>query len=226
MKLSVQHLQRAYKDATLHAPAGEDSGANAAKDEAVDTRFQHTFERITNTLIEQINALARIANEFSTFARMPTRHIERLDLNDVVQEAGVLMQEEAGTDIAFDLADEPLIVEADREELRRSYINLIKNALQAIPEGRAPVIAVRTRPETQNGRAWAYSEVEDNGAGVPPELQDKIFQPNFSTKTSGTGLGLAVVRKSIEDVGGTVGFETTQGEGTTFWIQLPQAEES
>jgi len=226
MKLSVQHLQRAYKDATLHAAVDARSGTDAAKDEAVDTRFQRTFERITNTLIEQINALARIANEFSTFARMPTRHIERLDLNDVVREAGVLMQEEAGTDITFDLTDEPLIVEADREELRRSYINLIKNALQAVPEDRAPVIAVRTRPDTAKGRAWAYSAVEDNGGGVPPELQNKIFQPNFSTKTSGTGLGLAVVRKSIEDVGGTVGFETTQDEGTTFWIQLPQAEES
>lgn len=223
MKLSVQHLQRAYKDATLH-PIGEGSG-DSAEEKTVDARFHRTFERITTTLIEQINALARIANEFSTFARMPTRHIERLDLNDVVQEAGVLMQEEAGTDIAFDLADAPLIVEADREELRRSYINLIKNALQAIPEDRAPRIAVRTRPETKNGHSWAHSEVEDNGAGVPPELQDKIFQPNFSTKTSGTGLGLAVVRKSIEDVGGTVGFDTTQGAGTTFWIQLPQAEE-
>lgn len=225
MKLSVQHLQRAYNDATLHAPPAAGPAAEAETG-AGAPRFHRTFERITNTLIEQINALARIANEFSTFARMPTRHLERLDLNDVVREAGVLMQEEAGTDITFDLADAPLIVEADREELRRSYINLIKNALQAVPEDRAPAIAVRTRPVTETGQACAYSEVEDNGAGVPPELQDKIFQPNFSTKTSGTGLGLAVVRKSIEDVGGTVGFETSQGTGTTFWIQLPQAGDS
>ena len=66
--------------------------------------------------------------------------------------------------------------------------------------------------------------VRDNGAGIPADLQAKIFEPNFSTKTSGTGLGLAIVRKGIEDLGGTVGFETEEDVGTTFHLRLPLAE--
>ncbi len=221
MKLSVQHLRRAFKDATLE-PLSADATAAQQHD---PSRFTQTFDQITTTLIEQIDALARIANEFSTFARMPTRHVERLNLNAVIKEAATLMQEEAASTLSLDLSDTPLVVEADREELRRSYINLIKNALQAVPDDRTPEIQVKTTSVTENGTAWAHSEVIDNGTGIPEDLQEKIFQPNFSTKTSGTGLGLAIVRKSVEDVGGDVGFETKAGEGTRFWIRLPQERE-
>ena len=65
----------------------------------------------------------------------------------------------------------------------------------------------------------------DNGTGIPPEVQDKVFEPNFSTKTSGTGLGLAIAQKSIDELGGGIGYKTTEGEGTTFWIRLPLVEE-
>lgn len=68
---------------------------------------------------------------------------------------------------------------------------------------------------------WAYITVMDTGTGIPPELRDKIFEPNFSTKTSGTGLGLAIVQKSVEALKGEINFETKEGTGTTFWIRLP-----
>jgi signal transduction histidine kinase len=189
-------------------------------------RFSRLFERITSTLVEQIDSLARIANEFSSFARMPTRIVERLDLNVVVREAVALMQEEAGIAIELDLDDEPLVLEADREELRRIYINLIKNALQALHDDGKGRVRVSTRREPTPGSrlVYAYSTVADTGHGIPLDLRDKIFEPNFSTKTSGTGLGLAIARRSIEAFDGAIGFETDEGDGTTFWVRLPLVE--
>lgn len=219
MKLSVQHLRRAFDDL-----AGQETGD---LDEPQIRRFAGLFDRITNTLIEQIDALARIANEFHTFARMPTRVMERLDLNAVVREAVSLMQEEEGAEIVLNLHDEPLIVEADREELRRIYINLLKNALQAIPEDREGYVEVETaRNGLHDGMHWAVSAVRDNGAGIPADLRDKIFQPNFSTKTSGTGLGLAIARKGVEEMKGEIAFETEEGKGTTFRLKLPLVDEA
>ena len=221
MKLSVQHLRRAYED--VETP---DNGAPEPQSAVQEQRFSRLFKRITGTLVEQIDSLARIANEFSSFARMPTRILERLDLNAVVREAVALMQEEADADIELHLDAEPLIVEADREELRRIYINLIKNALQALlddGEGRVTV-STRREPALDGEPGHAYSAVADTGMGIPAALRDKIFEPNFSTKTSGTGLGLAIARKSIEEFNGVIDYETDEGNGTTFWIRLPLAE--
>jgi len=210
MKLSIQHLRRSFKREQLDAGASD---------------FAEVFDRITTTLIEQIESLVRIADEFSTFARLPTRVPEPLDLNEVIQEAARLMEKENETDqIDLDLHPGPLVVEADREELRRIYINLIKNALQAIPDDREGRVRITTTT-TGDGHGRAHSRIVDNGAGIPPDLRDKIFEPNFSTKTGGTGLGLAIAQKTVDELGGEIGFETTDGEGTTFWIQLPLAED-
>lgn len=215
MKLSVQHLRRAFerKDA----------------DQAQQTKFAGIFDRITSTLIEQIDTLARIANEFQSFARMPSKIMETLDLNAVVEEAVALMEEESDVEIITNLCSEKLIVHGDREEMRRDYINLIKNAIQAIPDDEKGRVEVRTRLEQssdrEDGRLWAHSEVSDNGTGVEEAVRDKIFEPNFSTKTSGTGLGLAIVRKSVEEHHGDIGFTTELGRGSTFWIRFPIVEE-
>lgn len=226
MKLSVQHLRRAF-DREQH-PGG---------DGASSRRFGSLFERTTTTLIEQIEALVRIANDFSDFARLPQRRVERIDLNEIVGEAVALMQAETqasageeGADgagphvhLAADLYPEPLWLEADGEELRRVYINLIKNALQAMPEDRPGRVLVTTG-RREHSPAMAESRVEDTGTGIPVELRSRIFEPNFSTKTSGTGLGLAIVRKSIEAMGGAIDFETEEEVGTTFVLHLPLAE--
>ncbi|MFB6098362.1 MAG: PAS domain-containing sensor histidine kinase, partial [Salinibacter sp.] len=217
MKLSIQHLRRAFERSRRPSGASESS------------QFAEVFDRITSTLIEQVESLVRIADEFSTFARLPTRVPEPVDLSEVIREAVSLMEEEATNHEALhlELPGEPLVVEADREELRRIYINLLKNALQAIPddqEGRVRVTARRDEPGEGEAPS-VYSEVIDNGTGIPEEVRDKVFEPNFSTKTSGTGLGLAIAQKSIDELGGEIGYETTEGEGTTFWIRLPLAEE-
>jgi len=209
MKLSIQHLRRAFET------------------EQDDSEFAAQFDRVTTTLIEQIESLVRIADEFSTFARLPTRVPEPLDLNEVVEEAARLMEEDAETGcIEVALHPEALVVEADREELRRTYINLIKNALQALPDAREGRIRVTTARRDDAEGPLAESRVVDNGTGIPPEARDKIFEPNFSTKTSGTGLGLAIAQKTVDELGGSIGYETEEGEGTTFWVRLPLAEET
>ncbi len=210
MKLSIQHLRRAFDD----LQEGESARQN---------RFGSLFDRVTRTLIEQTDALARIAGDFSSFARLPRRVLEPLDLNTIVEEAAGLMQEEEGAEITLDLALEPLVVEGDHEELRRVYINLIKNAIQASTDRAEKRVYVATT-RGADGRE-AVSTVEDRGTGIPEALRGRIFEPNFSTKTSGTGLGLAIVRKAVEESGGHISFETEEGVGTTFRIVLPLAGE-
>jgi signal transduction histidine kinase len=214
MKLSVQHLRQAFE---------------RSSDVPGSSRFAEMFDRITGTLIEQVESLVRIADEFSTFARLPTRVTEPVDLNETIQEAVSLMEEETANHAAIELNlhDEPLVVEADREELRRIYINLLKNALQAIPEDRDGCVRVKTQwtGKADGESPMVQSRVADNGTGIPPDLRDKIFEPNFSTKTGGTGLGLAIAQKSIGEHGGEIDFETAEGEGTTFWVRLPPAED-
>lgn len=201
MKLSVQHLRRARGDGD-------------------DAKFDRLFDRVTTTLLEQIDALTRIASDFSAFGRLPRRRVERLDLREVAEEAADLMRDEdASATVELRLPGAPLIVEADHEELRRVFINLVKNAVQAThgrDERRVAVTLAAVGPE-------AVATVEDTGAGIAEALRPRIFEPNFSTKTSGTGLGLAIAKKAVEESGGTIAFETEENVGTTFTLRLPLA---
>ena len=110
-----------------------------------------------------------------------------------------------------------LPVHADREHLLRVFNNLLKNAVQAIPEDRDGRIEVRLRHEGDR----AIAEVQDNGSGIPGHLRDRIFTPSFTTKGSGMGLGLAMVKRMVEQAGGTVRFDSREDEGTTFVVALP-----
>lgn len=205
MKLSVQHLRRALEEDPPKTSGG---------------RFRELFDRITVTLVHQMDAMARIANEFAGFARMPPRTVETLDLGEVIGEAVSLMQEEAPphVELRTELAEGALRIEADREELRRIYINLVKNALEAVRDREAGTVTITA--EASDGGV-AYSTVADTGPGIPQDLWEHIFEPSFSTKTSGTGLGLAIARRSVEDLGGEIGFRTSEASGTEFWLRLP-----
>lgn len=210
MRLSIQHLRSAFE---------------RLDDESDRIRFVDKFNRTTSTLLEQIDTLARIANEFSSFGRMPTHIREELDLNAVVREAASLMQAEEGIELRLEVEDRPLAAMGDREALRRVLVNFIKNAVQAVPDDRSAVVTILTGPgRLSNGQPAAECRVEDNGTGIPEQLADKVFEPSFSTKTSGTGLGLAISRKTIENLEGEIGFETSPGEGTTFWFRIPTPE--
>lgn len=206
MKLNIQHLQRAYADA-----------------DPAEGRFSALFQRTMATMIEQIDSLARIADEFSSLGRMPTHLRETMDLNAVIREAADLMSHEDHVHIRLDLHPEPLLVVGDPEAVRRMYINFVKNAIQAVPDGRPVEIEISsTRHPTETVRP-IESTVSDNGNGIPEAVRDRVFLPSFSTKTSGSGLGLAIARRTIETMEGDIGFETNAAVGTTFWIRLPDA---
>jgi signal transduction histidine kinase len=195
MKLSIQHLQHVYKERVAD--------------------FDRHFHEITRTLVDQIEALSRIAGEFSRFARMPKQSIVRLDVNEVLLQSVQLFEQDKGIRFDVRLADTPLIIQGDREELRRGFINILRNGIQAMNS--AGTITVRTQAYDGN----AVVSIQDRGPGIPDDVKPKLFQPNFSTKTDGMGLGLAITKKSIDDIGGTISIQSTVGTGTTVTIAVP-----
>lgn len=204
MKLSVQHLQRAGRAS-----------------DRFEMRFRRLFERVTKTLVNQIDSLAQIANEFATLARLPSPDVTRLDLASVIREAHALMMEEAPDQVQFDLdlPVESCFVRADRNALRRIFINVIKNALEALQNVEAGTITIALIQKDN----LVTATVSDTGPGVPKSLQSRIFEPSFSTKTSGAGLGLAIARQSAETMGGSMDFESQTGRGTSMHVHLPLA---
>jgi nitrogen fixation/metabolism regulation signal transduction histidine kinase len=196
MKLSVQHLQK-----TSAADPGDQ---------------KNNLQRITQTLIEQIDHLSNIATEFSNFAQMPRPDNEEVDLVEKIKKISELFLSTEQIRIQTVFRDHA-VVYADREQLSRVFINLIKNAIQSIPEDREGKICVRLETRGKN----AVIKIIDNGKGIPDELGDKLFQPNFTTKSSGMGMGLAIVKNIVENAGGTIHYETDPGNGTTFIVQLP-----
>jgi len=121
--------------------------------------------------------------------------------------------------IVNQVSDKPFSILADRDQLLRCFNNLLKNAIEATPPNKLGVIEINYLVTSKN----VLLTVKDNGEGIPDGLREKIFEPNFTTKSSGTGLGLAFVKNSIENAGGKVWFETITGQGTTFYISLPAA---
>jgi signal transduction histidine kinase len=200
MKLSVQHLQRTYKD---HAPDMDEK-----------------MERLTKTIIEQIDTLSSIATEFSNFAKMPKANIEKVNVNEIVKNAIHLFKTIENVRIHFDSAtQENNFVFADKEQLLRVFNNLIKNAIQATEEQENAEIKIIIEQQQQN----IIISISDNGCGISPDVIDKIFTPNFTTKTAGMGLGLAMVKSIVESCNGKIWFTTEDKKGTTFFVALPIA---
>ncbi len=198
MKLSIQHLQRIWKD------------------DAPD--MDQKVERLTQTIIEQIDTLSSIATEFSNFAKMPKANLEKINVQEVLLNSIALFQDSENIRIAFEnKTRDNAIVLADKEQLLRVFNNLIKNAIQAIPEEREGEIEIGLKEENE----FYIISIKDNGIGIDKEALDKIFVPNFTTKTGGMGLGLAMVRSIIEGSNGKISFETNPPEGSTFFVAIP-----
>ncbi|MFW5753894.1 MAG: sensor histidine kinase [Marinilabiliaceae bacterium] len=198
MKLSIQYLQRAWKDQVPD--------------------FDAFLNRVTGTLIEQIEKLSSIATEFSHFAQMPAAVRENVDILDKIRSSVTLYSNSTDVDIRTDFKGfESIVVNADAEQLLGVFNNLINNAIQSIPRDRVGRIMISTSVEEDK----VLITVTDNGKGITEETREKMFQPNFTTKTSGMGLGLAIVKGVVETAGGKIWFDTETDRGTTFYIQLP-----
>ncbi len=198
MKLSVQQLQRSWKDKS--------------------SNWEESLSRFSKTLIDQIDNLSAIATAFSDFAKMPKTNNEVVDVVAKINNSVGLFENTKNIDLQINLhGNKEVNVFADKEQLLRVFANLIKNAIQSIPHGRKGLITIDLL--TRDGNV--IIKVTDNGLGIPEELGDKLFMPNFTTKSSGMGLGLAIVKNIVEDANGTVWYETEIGKGTTFIVELP-----
>jgi two-component system nitrogen regulation sensor histidine kinase NtrY len=140
-----------------------------------------------------------------------------LDIRDIVDNVVNLVENTSTTRLHKIMPDEPCLIYADKNQLLRVFNNLIKNALQAIPDERQGIIVVNVKQANN----WVIAAVVDNGIGIDEEKKEKVFTPNFTTKSSGMGLGLAMSRNIIEGAYGKIWFESKIEEGTTFFVKLP-----
>lgn len=196
MRLSVQSFERRFD------PTQEDS--------------KEKLKEFSNTLIEQIDVMSHIASAFSTYATMPAQQSEETDVCMVTQLALDIFNE---SNIHYTEDATSLKVVFDRTQLIRVVTNLVKNAIQATAPDRENKIIVAIKHDEEK----VYLTVSDQGTGVHPDHEKKIFEPKFTTKNSGMGLGLAMVKQIVENFKGSIDMKTIYGKGTTFTVTLPRS---
>ncbi|MBW2307508.1 MAG: HAMP domain-containing protein [Deltaproteobacteria bacterium] len=176
------------------------------------------FNECIDTILNQVDTLKKLVNEFSSFARLPSAHFSPNDLNTIIEEVLVPYQESEGQIMyRHDLQGDLPILDLDPEQIKRALMNLLNNATTAVQEGGEVVIRTRYDP----GLRIVTLEVSDNGNGIPKEDMERIFEPYFSTKKSGMGLGLAIVNTIVSDHNGYIRVKAREPKGTTFTIEFP-----
>jgi signal transduction histidine kinase len=198
MKLTIQQMQRTKQ--------------------MKDASFDDYFAKSTDMLIEQIDNLSRIAGTFSNFARMPEANFEKVDIaTKLLSVVQLFSTNNEDIQIIYKGLKSGVYVFADPEQLVQVFNNLLKNAIQSIPDTRKGKIQVFLNENTDK----VVVEISDNGTGISSSIMDKLFTPNFTTKNTGMGLGLAIAKNIIEQSGGTITFLTKPNDGTTFIVTLP-----
>ena len=201
MKLTIQQLQRTKK----------------MKDE----RFDDYFDKSSVMLIEQIDNLSRIAGTFSNFARMPEANFERVDIALKIHSVFQLFaNNNEQIQMFYKGPENGVFVYADPEQLVQVFNNLIKNAVQSIPDERNGEIRITLSQLNEQ----VIITISDNGTGIQTDIHDKLFVPNFTTKNTGMGLGLAIAKNIIDLSGGKISFSTVVDGGTTFMVIMPKAD--
>jgi signal transduction histidine kinase len=202
MKLSIQYLQKAINN---NQPNVKELSSNVA-----------------NTLVEQIDHLSKIAADFSQFANIGITNVELFDLHDVINSLKELYQSDENVQFDWNPINESIKIKADKTQMNRLFTNLFANAVDACKNRHTCHIEVSEEHDKENNTIRI--SVKDNGEGIAPEMQSLIFVPNFTTKSSGTGLGLAMCKGIVEQAKGKIWFETEQDKGTTFYVELPLAD--
>jgi len=199
MKLSMQFLQRAIE---TNAP-----------------QVKELSDRVAGTLIEQIDHLNQIANEFSQFAQIGESKKELFNMNEAISSVLQLYATNNKLHLIHELLPNPVMIMADKTQINRLFTNLVLNAIQSVPEGSQIIIEVHQHILEDN----VLTRITDNGQGINESIKPRIFTPNFTTKNSGTGLGLAMCKRIVEQAEGEIWFETTVGKGTSFFVKIPLA---
>jgi nitrogen fixation/metabolism regulation signal transduction histidine kinase len=171
-------------------------------------------------IIQEVDGLSTMLTDFRSFARMPPPTLERAKAIAVIEDAAALYRS-SYPGIEFDISgvDAQIVVEADRRHFSQVIANLILNAVDAM-EGKGR-IEFRAELVKKRDSRYCRISIRDNGKGIPEEARPHIFTPYFTTKETGTGLGLPIVERIVNDHGGTIWFDTAVGVGTTFYIDLP-----
>lgn len=200
MKLGIQQLMRSYHEN--------------------DERFSERFLRISNSVIEQIDSLSKIATEFSAFAKLPETNLVKINLIEKILKVMNFFNSTTSTLIVLnnETMDRAIYVLGDRDQMLRSFNNLFKNAIEASVGRKKTKINVEVSYSDQQ---HVQILIQDYGYGISDEAIPNIFKPNFTTKSSGTGLGLAFVKQTVTGIGGKIEFVTKANSGTTFIITLP-----
>jgi signal transduction histidine kinase len=184
--------------------------------------FEEIFRESSQTLLAEISNLKGIIGRFSEFSKMPQPHLQRVQVNEIVEAVPRLFQAQfqaRGNDAihcGMELDRGLMPVAADPELLHRALSNLVLNAMDAMPSG--GTLTLRTRSDDSN----AIIEVSDTGSGLTPEECERIFTPYYTSKKHGTGLGLAIVQSVVSDHGGRISVQSEPGKGATFVIALPR----
>jgi signal transduction histidine kinase len=198
MKLNIQQLFKAWND---KVPG-----------------FDKTIDRFTKNQIEYIDNLSSIASAFSAFAKMPVSNPVEVNILEQIRITLELFKNTEN--VAFRMHwphESKIIIYADKEQLNGVFSNLIKNGIQSIPAGRDGLIMLNIEVKSDK----VIVSVSDNGTGIPESLRRNLFTPNFTTKSSGMGLGLSIAKKYIESANGRIWFESEVGEGSVFYFELP-----
>ena len=198
MKLNVQQLFKSWKDSV--------------------PGFDKLLERFTKNQIEYIDNLSSIASAFSAFAKMPVTNPVEVNILDQIR---ITLELFKNTDnVTFSVKwphESKIVIYADKEQLNGVFSNLIKNGIQSIPSGRDGQIMLNLGVKSDK----VVVSVSDNGSGIPAELRKNLFTPNFTTKSSGMGLGLSIAKKYIESANGRIWFESEVDKGSVFYFELP-----
>jgi two-component system nitrogen regulation sensor histidine kinase NtrY len=200
IKLSAERLQKKFAD-QIDDPA---------------------FTSCTQTIIQQVDELKELVNEFSSFARLPQARLAPNDLNQIVEEALVLYRE-GHKNISFAVSLDSRLphFDMDRDQMKRVLINIFENAVAAVNVGEGGSGSVAISTQYDSVLRIARCIVADNGPGIPNEIRDRIFEPYFSTKAGGTGLGLAIVKRIVDDHSGFIRVFKNAPTGSKFVIELP-----
>ncbi|MCD1115879.1 sensor histidine kinase [Chryseobacterium turcicum] len=194
MKLTIQNFERKF--------------------DPQDPNITEKVKQMSKTMVDQIDVIATVASAFSEFAKLPEKHNEVINLNNEIEDILRVFNDDQ---IFVHSNKNNIMITMDRVFLSRIITNLVTNAKQAASDDRDLLVNV----DIEQHQRRVIISVQDNGIGIPEDMYEKIFEPNFTSKNSGMGLGLSMVRKMVEDYKGEISVKSEVGKGSTFIITLP-----
>jgi nitrogen fixation/metabolism regulation signal transduction histidine kinase len=215
IKLSAQRILKKY-------PVEPEAGAGRRADRGLpgSGEFRRVLQASVSSIVREVDNLNDLLVEFREFARLPLPRLQSVHLREPVGEV-TQMYRNLSTDVKIDSShiSEDSVIKADPGQIRQVLANLIRNAVQAMPDGGE--ISIRSAVVHKENRRFCRIWIKDNGSGIPEEIRARVFEPYFTSKKDGVGLGLAIVERIVFDHDGNIWFETQEGVGTTFIIDLP-----